>query len=113
MNRKELYAAVKQLGLAEALKSKYGSNYTLLSNDTLLKEVDAALKKEDLKKEEKKTKKAQPVKKETPAKPKKVTKPQVQEECPIETTLIELVSSLVKYKVLAPADADKILSHLK
>ena len=108
MNRKELYAAVKQLGLAEALKSKYGSNYTLLSNDTLLKEVDAALKKE-----EKKPKKAQPVKKETPAKPKKVTKPQVQEECPIETTLIELVSSLVKYKVLAPADADKILSHLK
>ena len=108
MNRKELYAAVKQLGLAEALKSKYGSNYTLLSNDILLKEVDAALKKE-----EKKTKKAQPVKKETPAKPKKVTKPQVQEECPIETTLIELVSSLVKYKVLAPADADKILSYLK
>ena len=109
MNRKELYAAVKQLGLAEALKSKYGSNYTLLSNDVLLKEVDAALKKE----EKKTTKKAQPVKKETPAKPKKVTKPQVQEECPIETTLIELVSSLVKYKVLAPADADKILSHLK
>ena len=108
MNRKELYAAVKQLGLAEALKGKYGSNYTLLSNDTLLKEVDAALKKE-----EKKSKKAQPVKKKTPSKPKKVAVKPVQEECPIETALIELVSSLVNYKVLAPAEADKILAHLK
>lgn len=35
MNRTELYNKVKELGVAEDIKKKYGKNYTNLSNKTL------------------------------------------------------------------------------
>ena len=35
MSRKDLYAKVKQLGIAEAIKSAYGDNYTRVSNADL------------------------------------------------------------------------------
>lgn len=35
MSRKDLYAKVKQLGIAEAIKSAYGDNYTRVSNANL------------------------------------------------------------------------------
>lgn len=35
MNRKELYAKVKELNLQEEIKKKYGDNYTRVSNTKL------------------------------------------------------------------------------
>ena len=35
MNRKELYAKVKELNLQEEIKKKYGDNYTRVSNTGL------------------------------------------------------------------------------
>ena len=35
MNRKELYAKVKELNLQEEIKKKYGENYTRVSNAAL------------------------------------------------------------------------------
>ena len=36
MNRKELYAKVKELNLQEEIKKKYGENYTRVSNAALV-----------------------------------------------------------------------------
>lgn len=35
MSRKELYAKVKELGVADAIKAKYGDNFTRVSNANL------------------------------------------------------------------------------
>ena len=35
MSRKELYAKVKELGVADAIKTKFGDNYTRVSNADL------------------------------------------------------------------------------
>ena len=35
MSRKELYAKVKKLGVADAIKTKFGDNYTRVSNANL------------------------------------------------------------------------------
>lgn len=35
MSRKELYAKVKELGAADAIKTKFGDNYTRVSNADL------------------------------------------------------------------------------
>lgn len=40
MNRKQLYNEITSLGLQEEVKSRYGKNYTLCSNENLQKLVD-------------------------------------------------------------------------
>lgn len=103
MNRKELYAAVKQLGIADALKAKYGDNYTRLSNDVLMKEVAAKL---DAAKKPEKKKPAKAASKTAP----KVVEPEV---CPIVKAIIKLVSTLQYYKAFTDKEAEEILSLLK
>lgn len=47
MSRKDLYAKVKQLGIAEAIKSTYGDNYTRVSNadlETFINKTEASKK---------------------------------------------------------------------
>lgn len=49
MTRKELYAKVKKLHIEDAIKLKYGKNYTLVSNNDLSNFIDgfiASTKKE-------------------------------------------------------------------
>lgn len=99
MNRKELYAAVKQLGIADALKVKYGDNYTRLSNDVLMKEVAAKL---DAAKKPEKKKSAKATSKTTEA-----------EVCPVVKAIIKLVSTLQYYKAFTDKEAEEILSLLK
>lgn len=61
MSRKELYAKVKELGAADAIKTKFGDNYTRVSNadleDFLRGFGKKATKKESAPKKEKKEKK--------------------------------------------------------
>lgn len=45
MSRPEVYAAVKKLGLADAIKAKYGKNFTQCSTADLIAEVEKAEKK--------------------------------------------------------------------
>lgn len=48
-NRKELYAKVKELHIEDVIKTKYGKNYTQVSNAFLLKEItefESSTKKE-------------------------------------------------------------------
>lgn len=99
MNRKELYAAVKQLGIADALKVKYGDNYTRLSNDVLMKEVAAKL---DAAKKPEKKKSTKVASKTTEA-----------EVCPVVKAIIKLVSTLQYYKAFTDKEAEEILSLLK
>ena len=40
MTRKEIYAKIKEYGLAELIKEDYGKNYTNLSNEDLLNVLD-------------------------------------------------------------------------
>lgn len=44
MNRKQLYNEITSLGLQEEVKSRYGKNYTLCSNENLQKLVDEVYK---------------------------------------------------------------------
>lgn len=44
MTRKELYSKIKQLGLADEIKKKYGDNYTRVSSRDLEKTVTDAEK---------------------------------------------------------------------
>lgn len=51
-NRKELYAKVKELHIEDVIKTKYGKNYTQVSNAFLLKEItefESSTKKESKK----------------------------------------------------------------
>lgn len=40
MDRKEIYAEVKKLGLEEDIKKKYGKNYTMVSNNDLMTAIN-------------------------------------------------------------------------
>lgn len=40
MDRKEIYAEVKKLGLEEDIKKKYGKNYTMVSNNDLMAAIN-------------------------------------------------------------------------
>lgn len=58
-NRKELYAKVKELHIEDVIKTKYGKNYTQVSNESLLQEItkfENAVKKEPKKSSKKSTK---------------------------------------------------------
>ena len=56
MNRKELYAKVKEFNLQEKIKNKYGDNYTRVGNEILEEAINAYINSSKI-----------PLKKETPS----------------------------------------------
>ena len=101
MNRKELYAKVKEYGLQDAILKKHGKNFTQCSNSDLESAVLAHQKGVA------KTVKA-PVKEET----KKVAEP-VKESTPkmkgsVESKFVKLVEILGKKRILLQSEVDAI-----
>ena len=86
MSRKDLYAKVKQLGIADAIKSAYGDNYTRVSNADL----EAFINKTEASKKVKES----PVK--TSAKGEKAA-------------FIKLLSILQARKVVAAKEAEEVV----
>ena len=43
LTRQEAYAKVKELGLGETIKSKFGKNFTQCSTETLVKEIESVI----------------------------------------------------------------------
>lgn len=107
MTRTELYQAIKQFGLQEAVKNLTGKNFTQVSNDTL-EAVIAKAKTKKAKKAEKakktcsesSTKKCGTIKKD-------VSNPSTFSEC-----LIAVVSIFVAKKFLTEREANEILEFL-
>ena len=100
MNRKELYAKVKELHLEEEIKSLLGKNYTMVSNDDLNKIVEQKMKALEKK-----------------AKKQSVTgvSPKVENagnNCPVKDVVIKLIAHLKTYRVLSPEVAEELCSSL-
>ena len=89
MSRKDLYAKVKQLDIAEAIKSAYGDNYTRVSNADL----EAFINKTEASKKVKES----PVK--TSAKGEK-------------TAFIKLLSILQARKIVSAKEAEEVVMLL-
>ena len=82
MNRKELYAQMKKLGVVESFNKKYGYNYTNATNAKLEAFLNGFKK---------------PTKKST---------------CSCKEAVIKLVSTLQSIKVLKPREAEEIVALL-
>lgn len=102
MTRTELYQAIKQLGLQEAVKDLTGKNFTQVSNDTLEAVIAKANKTKKAKKtcSKSSTKKCGTIKKD-------VSNPSTFSEC-----LIAVVSIFVAKKFLTEREANEILEFL-
>lgn len=105
MTRTELYQAIKQLGLQEAVKNLTGKNFTQVSNDTL----EAVIAKTNKTKKAKKTcsksstKKCGTIKKDASS----LSTSSTFSEC-----LIAVVSIFVAKKFLTEKEANEILKFL-
>lgn len=95
MTRKELYSKVKELKAEEAIKSKFGDNYTRVSNADLEAFINGFGKKESKKIT---TKVAAPASKANNGNVKKA--------------FVALLSTLQANKVIKAKDADEIASLL-
>lgn len=104
MTRTELYQAIKQLGLQEAVKNLTGKNFTQVSNDTLEAIItditEAKTKKAKKTCSKPSTKKCGTIKKDT-------SSPSTFSEC-----LIAVVSIFVAKKFLTEREANEILEFL-
>ena len=93
MTRKELYARVKELGIADEIKNTFGKNFTQVSNDNLEMFVLKSTKAE----------KPKTIKK-ADAKPKEVKN--------IDKAMVKLVSTLQYKGYLTTNEVDDVLSLL-
>ena len=93
MSRKELYAKVKELGAADAIKTKFGDNYTRVSNADLEDFLRGFGKK--------------PAKKE--AAPKKEKK-EATYSC--KEALVKLLSTLQAKRALTAKEAEEVATLL-
>lgn len=115
MSRTDAYAAVKKLGLGDAIKAKYGKNFTQCSTADLVAEVEKAQKKSASapKAEPKKeAPKAAPAPKKGEA-PKEA--PKAKEEAPAEgvkAAMAVLTNVLVNNGTITDADGQKIADIL-
>lgn len=90
MSRKDLYAKVKQLGIAEAIKSAYGDNYTRVPNADL----EAFINKTEASKKVKKS-------------PAKASLPKGE-----KAAFIKLLSILQARKVVSAEEAEEVVMLL-
>jgi hypothetical protein len=99
MNRKEAYAKVKELGLAETIAKKYGKNFTMCKTTELITEIEAVGNK-----------KVDPAKKA----PKKENKPKatVASEDKAVQAITLLTNKLVNNGILSPAEGTEVVDVL-
>lgn len=95
MERKELYAKVKQYNLQKSIQEKYGKNFTQITNALLYKEVMNAEMAEKKAEEEKKA--VKPVKKSKKAKT-------------VEERFENLVKFLTLKHLILKSEAESILN---
>ncbi len=96
MSRPEAYAAVKKLGLADAIKAKYGKNFTQCSTADLIAEV------------EKTEKKSQPAPEATPKKEKKAPACNNDNDCVAVKGLAILTNTLVLNGVISETEGKEV-----
>lgn len=89
MDRKEIYAEVKKLGLEEDIKKKYGKNYTMVSNNDLMAAIN-----------DKKGKKAVA----EPAPKKVATIRKEMESVDYKTKYNKVVTAIAKFLTIIPDD---------
>lgn len=94
MTRKEVFAKIRELQLEDAVKTKYGKNYTLISNTDL--EAMIAEKEQSTEKL---------VEESAMENPGNV-------DCSIVVAFVTLVSRLRANRILSQEDADAILSYI-
>lgn len=106
MERKEVYAQIKSLGLEETVKAQYGKNYTQVSTANLIAVVEAANKKSTSKsKSEVKSKNSTAPKKNVAA---------IREECNCavsEDKYNKLVTAVARFIVVLSEDTLKDISN--
>ena len=100
MSRKELYAKVKELGIAGAIKAKFGDNYTRVSNSDLESFLRGFGGKGSSKKVGKKE-----------ATPRKSEDAPVG-DCPCKAAIIKLLSTLQARRTLTAVEAEEIAAML-
>lgn len=100
MSRKELYAKVKELGAADAIKTKFGDNYTRVSNANL---------EDFLKGFGKKVTKKATKKKAAPKKEKKAKK-RATGSC--KEAMVKLLSTLQARRALTAKEAEEVAALL-
>lgn len=99
MDRKEAYAEVKRLGLGDAIKAKYGKNFTQCSTNDLIDFV------------QKHKGGSKPVEKPAPTKEKETSTPAKKKdsnECHDEASIKKLCGILVKKDILSEEDVASI-----
>lgn len=110
MSRGEAYAKVKELGLGDVIKAKYGKNFTQCSTSDLIKAIEIA--------EKNKSTSSKPKNEEKPApKPEKkeVTEKDAKEEAPskgVVAAVALMASILVDNDVISEAEGLKIADAL-
>lgn len=102
MNRKELYAKVNELKLQDAIKAKFGKNFTQVSNS----ELEAMIKANEKKEEKKVEAKPEPKKEVAPKKETTVAKPKMSGT--VESMFAKMVEILGKKRILLPSEVDAI-----
>lgn len=95
MDRKEMYAKVKEYDLAQKIQARYGNNYTRVSS----KHLEEAIKEFEAQKAKKGT-----VKKNTPTKESCC--------CVKENALVKLLSILAAKGIIIPEEAEMVAKLL-
>ena len=103
MSRKELYDKIKELGLADAIKKKFGDNYTRVSSSNLENFIKAHLKCDKKEKKEEVV-----VDKVTEAPSKIPSNPKCCKEA-----IIKLVSILQTKRIITAKEAEEVVELLK
>lgn len=103
MSRKELYDKVRELGLADTIKKKYGDNFTRVSSSNLEEAIKAHLKNSKKEKKEKTV-----IEKEVKA-PTKTSS-----DCKgCKEAVIKLTSTLQTKRIITAKEAEEVAELLK
>ena len=103
MSRKELYDKVRELGLADTIKKKYGDNFTRVSSSNLEEAINAHLKNS------KKEKKEEAVVEKAVEAPAKATPNN--KGC--KEAVIKLISTLQAKRMITAKEAEEVAELLK
>lgn len=103
MSRKELYDKVRELGLVDAIKKKYGDNFTRVSSSNLEECIKAHLKGN------KKEKKEEVVAEKAVEAPVKTSS-----DCKgCQRAVIKLISTLQTRRIITAKEAEEVAELLK
>lgn len=99
-NRVELYAIIKEHNLEEDIKDEFGDNYTRISSKNLEDFLEDYLDEDD------------DCECDEQSKGCAYKEPEEKSDGNVHGALVELVSHLVRLRVISPSDADDVLSFL-